>query len=38
MKNKEFAKTIEDTERVIGAICLYSMVFIVAGLVKAICL
>ena len=36
--NEEFRKDIEKAERIIGNICLYSMPFILALLVKAVLL
>jgi len=38
MRDESFAKRVRKTEEIVGAVCLYSMVFIVAGLVGTICL
>lgn len=36
MSKREYTETVEKTEAVVGAICLYAMVFIITGLVYAV--
>jgi hypothetical protein len=37
MKKNEYAKTIIKTERIVGELCLYTMVFVAVALVSALC-
>ena len=35
MSNKEYVETLKRTESFVGALCLYSMVFVITGLFAA---
>lgn len=37
MKKNEYAKTIAKTERIVGELCLYTMVFVTVSLISVLC-